>query len=230
MPHDHHDHDHGHDHAPGALSPSGHPYRADQDGPLTRAQALEIAVRELMIEKGLVTADEIAAAIARMQARTPAMGAAVVARAWTDPDYKARLIADGRAAAQELGADIEAMHLLVVENDAQTHNVVVCTLCSCYPRFLLGPPPDWYKQRAYRSRVVIEPRRVLGEFGLDLAEDVTVRVHDSTADMRYLVLPARPEGTEGWSEEALAALVTRDCMIGVAVPRLPDPAPVAAAE
>ncbi|MBR29177.1 MAG: nitrile hydratase subunit alpha [Rhodobacteraceae bacterium] len=230
MPHDHHDHDHGHDHAPGSLSPSGHPYRADQDGPLTRAQALEIAVRELMIEKGLVTADEIAAAIARMQARTPAMGAAVVARAWTDPDYKARLIADGRAAAQELGADIEAMHLLVVENDAQTHNVVVCTLCSCYPRFLLGPPPDWYKQRAYRSRVVIEPRRVLGEFGLDLAEDVTVRVHDSTADMRYLVLPARPEGTEGWSEEALAALVTRDCMIGVAVPRLPDPAPVAAAE
>lgn len=230
MPHDHHDHDHGHDHAPGRLSPSGHPYRADQDGPLTRAQALEIAVRELMIEKGLVTADEIAAAIARMQARTPAMGAAVVARAWTDPDYKARLIADGRAAAQELGADIEAMHLLVVENDAQTHNVVVCTLCSCYPRFLLGPPPDWYKQRAYRSRVVIEPRRVLGEFGLDLAEDVTVRVHDSTADMRYLVLPARPEGTEGWSEEALAALVTRDCMIGVAVPRLPDPAPVAAAE
>ena len=141
MPHDHHDHDHGHDHAPGRLSPSGHPYRADQDGPLTRAQALEIAVRELMIEKGLVTADEIAAAIARMQARTPAMGAAVVARAWTDPDYKARLIADGRAAAQELGADIEAMHLLVVENDAQTHNVVVCTLCSCYPRFLLGPPP-----------------------------------------------------------------------------------------
>ena len=230
MPHDHHDHDHGHDHAPGSLSPSGHPYRADQDGPLTRAQALEIAVRELMIEKGLVTADEIVAAIARMQARTPAMGAAVVARAWTDPDYKARLIADGRAAAQELGADIEAMHLLVVENHAQTHNVVVCTLCSCYPRFLLGPPPDWYKQRAYRSRVVIEPRRVLGEFGLDLAEDVTVRVHDSTADMRYLVLPARPEGTEGWSEEALAALVTRDCMIGVAVPRLPDPAPVAAAE
>ncbi|MEE3100513.1 MAG: nitrile hydratase subunit alpha, partial [Pseudomonadota bacterium] len=136
--------------------------------------------------------------------------------------------ADGSAAAREMGGDIEAMHLLVVENDAETHNVVVCTLCSCYPRFLLGPPPDWYKQRAYRSRVVIEPRRVLGEFGLDLPEDVAVRVHDSTADMRYLVLPARPEGTEGWSEEALAALVTRDCMIGVAVPRLTDAASAAA--
>lgn len=226
MPHDHHDHDHHHE--PGSMSPSGHPYREDQDAPLTYAQALEIAVRELMIEKGLVTADEIAAAIARMEARSPAMGAAVVARAWTDPAFKARLLADGSAAAREMGGDIEAMHLLVVENDAETHNVVVCTLCSCYPRFLLGPPPDWYKQRAYRSRVVIEPRRVLGEFGLDLPEDVAVRVHDSTADMRYLVLPARPEGTEGWSEEALAALVTRDCMIGVAVPRLPDAAPAAA--
>lgn len=242
MPHDHHDHDHGHDHdghghdhdghghdhAPGSLSPSGHPYRADQDGPLTRAQALEIAVRELMVEKGLTTADEIAAAIARMQARSPAKGAAVIARAWTDPEFKARLMADGSAASREMGADIEAMHLVAVENDAQTHNVVVCTLCSCYPRMLLGPPPDWYKQRAYRSRVVIEPRRVLGEFGLELPGDVTVRVHDSTADMRYLVIPARPEGTEGWSEEALAALVTRDCMIGVAVPQLPDRAAAAA--
>lgn len=226
MPHDHHDHDHGHghDHAPGSLSPSGHPYRADQDGPLTRAQTLEIAVRELMIEKGLTTADEIAATIARMQARSPAGGAAVIARAWTDPAFKTRLMANAAEAARELGADIEAMHLVAVENTADTHNVVVCTLCSCYPRFLLGPPPDWYKQRAYRSRVVIEPRRVLGEFGLDLPQAVTVRVHDSTADMRYLVLPARPAGTEGWSEDALAAIVTRDCMIGVAVPQLPVPA------
>lgn len=219
MPHDHHDHEH--------LSPSGHPYRPDQDAPLTDAQALEIAVRELLIEKGVTTAEEVSAAIARMDARSPAMGARVVARAWTDPAYRARLLADGSAASRELGADIDALKLVVVENDAQTHNMIVCTLCSCYPRTLLGPPPDWYKQRAYRSRAVIEPRKVLREFGLDLPDEVQVRVHDSTADMRYIVLPARPEGTDGWSEEALAALVTRDCMIGVAVPR---PEAAAAAE
>ena len=233
MPHDHHDHDHdhdhGHDHGHDHLSPSGHPYRADQDGPLTEAQALEIAVRELLVEKGVVTPDQIAAAIARMDARSPAMGARVVARAWTDPAYKARLLANGSEAARELGADIDALQLIVVENDAQTHNMIVCTLCSCYPRTLLGLPPDWYKSRAYRSRAVIEPRRVLGEFGLSLPDAVTVRVHDSTADMRYIVLPARPEGTEGWSEDALAALVTRDCMIGVAVPQ-PPPSPAQAAE
>ena len=225
MPHDHHDHDHDHDH----LSPSGHPYRQDQDGPLTDAQALEIAVRELLVEKGVVTADQIAAAIARMDARSPAVGARVVARAWTDPAFKARLLADGSAASREMGADIDALELVVVENTADTHNMIVCTLCSCYPRTLLGLPPDWYKQRAYRSRAVIEPRRVLSEFGLELPEDVTVRVHDSTADMRYIVLPVRPEGTEGWSEDDLADLVTRDCMIGVAVPKVPE-APSRAAE
>ena len=227
MPHDHHDHDHdhGHDHGHGhvhsheGMSPSGHPYRADQDGPLTEAQALEIAVRELLAEKGVFTEAQIAAAIERMDARSPAMGAQVVARAWTDPDFKARLLADGSAATREMGADIDALKLVVVENDEATHNVIVCTLCSCYPRTLLGLPPDWYKQRAYRSRVVIEPRKVLSEFGLTLPDEVAVRVHDSTADMRYIVLPARPEGTEGWSQEDLAALVTRDCMIGVAVPQ-----------
>jgi nitrile hydratase subunit alpha len=214
MPHDHHDHDH--------LSPSGHPYRPDQDAPLTDAQALEIAVRELLVEKGVCTAEEISEAIARMDARSPAGGAKVVARAWSDPDYKARLLADGSAAARELGLEIDALKLIAVENDTANHNVIVCTLCSCYPRTLLGLPPDWYKQRAYRSRVAIEPRRVLREFGLELPDDVTVRVHDSTADMRYIVLPARPEGTEGWSEEDLAAVVTRDCMIGVAVPKVPE--------
>lgn len=233
MPHDHHDHDHdhdhGHDHDHDHLSPSGHPYRADQDGPLTEAQALEIAVRELLVEKGVVTPDQIAAAITRMDARSPAMGARVVARAWTDPAYKARLLASGSDAARELGADIDALQLVVVENDARTHNVIVCTLCSCYPRTLLGLPPDWYKSRAYRSRTVIEPRKVLSEFGLTLPDEVAVRVHDSTADMRYIVLPARPAGTEGWSEDALADLVTRDCMIGVAVPRVP-PSPAQAAE
>lgn len=214
MPHDHHDHHHE------GMSPSGHPYRADQDAPLTYAQRLEIAVRELLVEKGVATAAEIAAQIERMDGRTPALGAKVVARAWTDPAFKARLLADGSAACRELGIEVDALKLVVVENTATEHNVVVCTLCSCYPRNLLGLPPDWYKSRAYRSRTVREPRRVLAEFGLTVPEGVTVRVHDSTADMRYLVLPARPDGTEGWDEQRLAGIVTRDCMIGVAAPTL----------
>jgi len=213
MPHDHHDHHHE------GMSPSGHPYRPDQDRPLTYWQRMEIAIRELMVDKGLATPAEIAAEIERMDARSPALGARVVARAWTDPDYRARLLADGSAACREEGIDVDALKLVVVENTAAVHNVVVCTLCSCYPRNLLGLPPDWYKSRAYRSRTVREPRRVLAEFGLDLPAEVTVRVHDSTADMRYLVLPARPEGADGWDRDALAAIVTRDCMIGVAVPR-----------
>ncbi|MEM9047432.1 MAG: nitrile hydratase subunit alpha [Pseudomonadota bacterium] len=214
MPHDHHDH------SEGALSPSGHPYRLDNDGPLTEAQAMEIAVRELLIEKGIVTADEVAAAIAHMDTRSPALGAQVVARAWHDPTFKAALMADGTAAVEAMGIDIAPVKLLVVENTDSLHNVVVCTLCSCYPRMLLGLPPDWYKSRAYRSRTVREPRRVLAEFGLRLPDAIRVRVHDSTADMRYLVLPARPGGTEGWDEAALAGIVTRDCMIGTALPKV----------
>ncbi|WP_118132558.1 nitrile hydratase subunit alpha [Oceanicella sp. SM1341] len=217
MPHDDHDHDHEHVHHEG-MSPSGHPYRADQDEPLTYWQTMEIAVRELLEEKGIFSAAEIATAIGRMDARSPADGARVVAKAWTDPAFKARLMADGSAAAAELGCAIDALKLVVVENTADTHNVIVCTLCSCYPRNLLGLPPDWYKNRAYRSRVVKEPRSVLAEFGLALPDSIRVRVHDSTADMRYIVLPARPAGTEGWSEERLAALVTRDSMIGVGLP------------
>lgn len=213
MPHDHHDH--GHDH----LSPSGHPYRPDNDEALTYWQTMEIAVRELLIEKGITTPAEINAQIEAMDRRSPADGAKVVARAWSDPDYKKRLLADGSAAMKELGFEPDFMKLVVVENTDRAHNVVVCTLCSCYPRNLLGLPPDWYKTRAYRSRTVKEPRVVLSEFGLDLPDGVQVRVHDSTADMRYLVLPRRPEGTEGWSEEKLAEIVTRDCMIGVAVPK-----------
>ena len=217
MPHDH-PHAHGHD----GLSPSGHPYRADQDTELSYWQVMEIAVRELMIEKGIVTAAEVASQIDAMDARNPAQGAAVVARAWTDPGFRERLLADGSAASAEMGFDVGPMKLIAVENDAGVHNVVVCTLCSCYPRNLLGLPPDWYKSRAYRSRTVREPRKVLSEFGLDLSDDVTVRVHDSTADMRYLVVPARPEGTEDLSEAALAALVTRDSMIGTGVARRPS--------
>jgi len=211
MPHDHHHHE--------GMSPSGHPYRPDNDEPLTHWQVMEIAVRELMVEKGHTTAAEINAQVEKMDARSPANGAAVVARAWTDPDFKAQLLADGTAACEAMGFEMEDLKLVVVENTPSAHNVIVCTLCSCYPRNLLGLPPDWYKTRAYRSRTVREPRKVLSEFGLDLPDDVAVRVHDSTADMRYLVLPARPAGTEGWDEEQLAAIVTRDCMIGTAVPR-----------
>lgn len=213
MPHDHHDHD--------ELSPSGHPYRADQDGPLSYWQVMEIAVRELMIEKGVTTAEAVSAQIEAMDARNPAHGAAVVARAWVEPAFRARLLADGSAACAEMGFDVGPMRLIAVENTADVHNVVVCTLCSCYPRNLLGLPPDWYKSRAYRSRTVREPRKVLSEFGLELPAGVTLRVHDSTADMRYLVVPARPEGTADLSEADLAALVTRDAMIGVGVAKAP---------
>ncbi len=193
----------------------------DHDGPLGYYQVMEIATRELLIEKGVLSADEVRAAIERMDARSPARGGAVVARAWLDPDFKARLIADGSAACAELGIDIAPVRLVVVENTATAHNVIVCTLCSCYPRNLLGLPPDWYKARAYRSRVVREPRAVLAEFGTELPDDVAIRVHDSTADMRYLVLPRRPPGTGALDEAQLAALVTRDCMIGVSLPKTP---------
>jgi nitrile hydratase subunit alpha len=216
MPHDHPHESHGHDHQ--GTSPSGHPFRPDNDAPLTHWQTMEIAVRELLVEKGITTPAEIQAQIERMDRRSPAHGAQVVARAWTHPDFKAHLLADGSAACEAMGFPMDGLKLVVVENTDKVHNVVVCTLCSCYPRNLLGLPPDWYKTRAYRARTVREPRRVLAEFGLALPDDVQVRVHDSTADMRYLVLPARPAGTEGWDEARLAGIVTRDCMIGTAVP------------
>jgi nitrile hydratase len=150
-----------------------------------------------------------------MDARSPANGAAVVARAWTDPAFRARLLSDGSEACREMGYDIGTLNLIAVENTPETHNVIVCTLCSCYPRNLLGLPPDWYKSRAYRARTVRDPRGVLAEFGTELPGDMTLRVHDSTADMRYIVIPERPAGTEGLGPDALAALVTRDGMIGV---------------
>lgn len=209
MPHDHHD----------ELSASGHPYRPDDDTPLTYWQTLEIAVRELLIEKGVTTAADIAAQIDRMDARSPANGAAVVARAWTDPDFHARLMQDASAACADMGFDIGPLRLIAVENTPAVHNIIVCTLCSCYPRNLLGLPPDWYKSRAYRSRTVREPRAVLAEFGLTLPDATTVRVHDSTADMRYIVIPARPADTDGWSADRLARLVSRDSMIGTATAR-----------
>ena len=219
MPHDHPGHP---PHSHSGMSPSGHPYRADNDEPLSYWQTMEIAMRELLIEKGETTAGEIARQIEAMDARSPANGAAVVARAWVDAEFKARLLADAGAASREMGFDIGPLNLIAVENTPQIHNVIVCTLCSCYPRKLLGLPPDWYKSRAYRSRGVKTPRAVLREFGLDLPENVTVRVHDSTADMRYIVLPARPAGTENLNEAELAALVSRDSMIGTGIPRAPE--------
>ena len=154
-----------------------------------------------------------------MNGRDYRRGAKMVARAWLDPKYKARMLADGTAAAEEIGLEVGPLHLVVVENTPQVHNVIVCTLCSCYPRTLLGPPPPWYKSLEYRSRTVREPRKVLEEFGLKIPDDVLIRVHDSTADMRYLVLPMRPKGTEKMDEAGLAWLVTRDCLIGTGLPR-----------
>ncbi len=191
------------------------PYR-----PLTYFQLMEISLRELLVEKGVVTEEELAEEVEAMRKRGYERGARVVARAWVDPEYKKRLLANGTQACEELGLEVPALKLLVVENMPEVHNAIVCTLCSCYPRMLLGIPPEWYKSRNYRSRMVREPRAVLAEFGLEIPGRVAIRVHDSTADMRYLVLPMRPAGTDGWSEERLASLVTRDCMIGVAVPKV----------
>lgn len=190
------------------------------------------AIRQILVEKGIIAADAVRRLIEQMDARSETIGGKIVARAWVDPAFKQRLLANAKEAIAELGLpevipEVDAAQLIVVENTATVHNVVVCTLCSCYPRTLLGMPPEWYKSKAYRSRVVREPRAVLKAFGTELPADVTVRVHDSNADMRYLVLPMRPAGTEGWSEDALARIVTRDCMVGVTVPRVPVEAPVA---
>ena len=190
--------------------------------PLSYFQLMEISLRELLVEKGILTNEQVDAQVEDMRRRTPERGAKVVARAWVDSDFRKRLLENGTKACEELGLDIPALKLVVVENTPEVHNAIVCTLCSCYPRMLLGIPPDWYKSRNYRSRMVREPRKVLSEFGLVLSEKIQVRVHDSSADMRYMVLPMRPAGTEGWSEEHLAALVNRDSMIGVAIPKGPN--------
>ena len=216
--------EHGHDHHHGGydVDPTHHhPPQPDlEDIPLSRHQLMQMAVTGLLIEKGVFSADEMRAQIEHMDTIGPARGARLVARAWTDAGFRDRLIADSKSAAKELGMDIGPIPILVMENTPETHNLVVCTLCSCYPRFLLGIPPDWYKSRSYRSRAVREPRAVLAEFGTEVEPDVDIRVHDSTADMRYLVLPMRPAGTEGMSEEELSALITRDSLIGVTEPRV----------
>jgi len=206
-----------HEHAEGQDGAHAHRPPAPDEKIHSYYQLLGLALKELLIEKDIVTGEEIRQAIEGRDAITPALGAKVVARAWVDPDYKARLLKSGSDAVKELGIEPGALHLSVVENTPSVHNVIVCTLCSCYPRNVLGLPPSWYKSREYRSRVVREPRAVLAEFGTVLPDDVEVVVHDSTADLRYLVLPMRPEGTDNLNEEELAALVSRDCMIGVSV-------------
>ena len=207
MSHDGHDHDHDHD-----------PIADDGSASAARAKELE----ELLVEKGVVTRDDVRRRIDWLVSRSPADGARLVARSWVDPEFKRRLLEDARSAALELGLDPGPSPVVVaLENTESVHHMVVCTLCSCYPRALLGPPPDWYKSLPYRSRAVSDPRGVLAEFGVELEDGVELRVFDSTADIRYLVVPQRPAGTDGLTEDELAALVTRDSMIGVAQPLEP---------
>jgi nitrile hydratase len=201
---DHHDH--------------GHHPEAPSD-----VEARALALESLLREKGLISAEDVDRIVEAYEHDIgPMIGARVVARAWGDPAFRQRLLANAAAAVAELEVGAPpAGDLVVVENTPDVHNMVVCTLCSCYPWAVLGLPPSWYKSSAYRSRAVREPREVLHEFGLELPESVRVNVWDSSSDLRYMVLPERPAGTEGWGEERLAALVTRDCMIGVARPRTP---------
>lgn len=205
-----HGHDHGHDdHAP---------VNEHDHGPPSDYEVMSRAMQELLEEKGLITAEQVRRRMELFEEEFPYRGSRVIARAWTDPAFKQRLLADGRAACAEMGIVLESERLIAVENTPEVHNIIVCTLCSCYPRALLGMPPTWYKSRNYRSRVVFEPRAVLREFGTVLPDDVTVRVHDSNADMRYVVIPMRPAGTESWNDEQLAGILTRDTLVGVTVP------------
>jgi nitrile hydratase len=223
MSHDHdHDQSNDHGHVHGDHDVSQHDPEAAERNKVPPYGKRVYAMRELLIEKGILTRDEIQAQIEYMDARSPANGARLVARAWVSPEFKRLFLSDPKAACQELGIDASGLtEFVVLENTEQVHNLVVCTLCSCYPRPILGRPPDWYKSFAYRSRAVLEPRAVMAEFGTSLADSVDVRVFDSSADVRYLVLPMRPAGTEGMSEQELAALVTRDSLIGVTEVKAP---------
>ena len=205
--------EHNHDHAPIVASQQPPGYY----------EIMETAIRELLVEKQLIGASEIRRQIEVLDSRTPALGAKIVVRAWLDPEFRARLLADGRAACEEMGITFyDNTQLIVVENTEKLHNLLVCTLCSCYPRPVLGLPPDWYKLKPYRARAVREPRALLAEFGTIIPDDVTIHVSDSTAMVRFLVLPRRPKGTESFDEEELAALVTRDAMIGVVTATEPN--------
>jgi nitrile hydratase subunit alpha len=196
----------------------------EEPGGTTSPYAARIrAIEALLLEKGVLTEPEVQDSISYMEARSPANGAKLVARAWVDPDFKKVLLSDGKAAASQLGMDPEhPAEFIVVENTPEVHNLIVCTLCSCYPRAILGRPPDWYKSFEYRSRAVKEPRAVMREFGFEPPEGVEIIVHDSTADVRYMVLPMRPPDTEDTDQEELAGLVTRDSLVGVNVLRSPS--------
>ncbi len=216
--------EHGHTHD-GDHGDHEHPGMEDDVRLGSRARRL-LAMEDLLVEKGVMGRDDVQRLVDVAEARTPADGARVVARAWVDPEFRRRLLEDPDAALAELGYPlIGSAKLAVLENTGKLHHLVVCTLCSCYPSSLLGLPPDWYKSFAYRSRAVIDPRGVMSEFGLEIGDGVEVRVVDSTADLRYLVLPLRPEGTDGLSEDELIPLVTRDSMIGVGVPKAPPDSP-----
>jgi nitrile hydratase subunit alpha len=202
--------------------PHVHPQQPDlEDAPFTEYQVMAQALEELLLAKGIITAEGMRQGIEAMDAPSPARGARLVARGWVDPAFEARVLQSTNDAAVELDLNLGEFPIHAVKNTPQVHNVIVCTLCSCYPTALLGEKPDWYKSRAYRARVVREPRAVLAAFGTFLPDDIEVRVHDSTAERRYIVIPMRPKGTEGMTETELTAYVTRDCMIGVALPRTP---------
>lgn len=204
QPHDHAHHDHP------------EPLVVEDDEGNLEGQQLSAALQSLLIKKGLLSAGEVTLEIQNIESPGLHLGAKIVARAWADPAYKARLLANGKDAAAELKIKVGEAQLVVVENTPALHNVVVCTLCSCYPRSILGQPPSWYISKAYRARTVREPARVLEEFGLQLPASTAICVHDSNADMRFLVLPQRPAGSEGMTQDQLSLLVTRDSMIGVA--------------
>ena len=205
-----HDHDHRHDKAHG---------RDFDEGPPSEYEIMSRAMQELLEAKGVITAEQIRIRMEKFEEDFPYRGSRVIAHAWADDAFRKRLLEDGKAACAEFGVDLEADRLIAVENTPEVHNVIVCTLCSCYPRALLGMPPTWYKSENYRKRVVREPRAVLREFGTVIPDNVALRVHDSNADMRYVVVPMRPAGTEGWSEEQLAKILTRDALVGVALPK-----------
>jgi nitrile hydratase len=211
--HEHH-HDHDHDHTP-VTDGSG-------EGPPSEAEVMNRAMQELLIERGILTADEVRKKMEDFESDYPNRGAKVIAKAWADPEFKEFLLRDGKAAVGSMGIELETDQLIAVENTPEVHNVIVCTLCSCYPRRLLGNPPTWYKSDNYRKRVVIEPRAVLTEFGTEVDEDTAIRVHDSNADMRYVVIPIQPEETKGWSEEQLEAIITRDALVGITLPKVPS--------
>jgi nitrile hydratase subunit alpha len=203
------------------------PPQHDHGSEVSEMQLRVRALETVLAEKGYIDPKALDAIVDAYETKIgPHIGARVVAKAWADPDFKRRLLADAAAAAGELGFT-RSTHLIAVENTPQLHNIVVCTLCSCYPWDMLGLPPVWYKSAAYRSRTVMDPRGVLADFGVTLSPDTAIRVWDSTAETRYLVVPMRPEGTGGWSEERLASLVTRDSMIGTGLSRAPHTSAVA---